>query len=79
MERRKHKVDSDGFVVYGLIGEEYFRVDVLHSIPGTDLVFVRVCEGAYNGMQGRIKASRLIMQDGLFENGPKRGEVGKCG
>lgn len=79
MDRRKRKGDSDGFVVYGLIGEEYFRVEVLHSIPGTDLVFVRVCEGAYNGLQGRIKASRLIMQDGLLENIPNGGEVGKCG
>jgi len=73
----KARKTDDEFVVYGLIGNEYFQVQVLHSIPGTDRVFVRVLEGPYQDMQGRIKASRLVVQDDLFENVPNGGEVGK--
>ena len=62
-----------GFAVFGLIGNEYFKVDVLHNVPGTNSVFVRVLEGPYAGMQGKIEACRLLVQDGLFENVPKGG------
>ena len=71
--------EDDCFVVYGLIDTEYFRVEVLHSIPGTENVFIRVLEGDYMGMQGKIKASRLLIQSGVFEKFPNGGGVEKCG
>lgn len=70
---------EDGhFIVFGLIGGEYFKVDILHYIPGTSKAFVRVHGGAYDGMQGRIECSRLIFQDGLHLEGETVPNRGRC-
>jgi len=63
------------FAVFGLIGDEYHKVEILHNVD-KEHSFVRCVGGPYDGLQGKIKNTRLFFTDG--EKGPKGGKGKKC-
>lgn len=69
----------EDFVMYGLIGGEYYEVRVIGpGREGQKNVRILVLEGPYKAKQGYIESYRLLFQDGLFDrSSPKGKEFGK--
>ena len=68
-------VSDDCFRVFGLIGGEYYEVNVIGpGREGMQNVLVYVLEGPYKDKRGYIETFRLLFQDGLFTRNSPKGE-----